>query len=140
MDDDSASILFGLSDADFETLVGPIPGEADIAASAARGLGGPPGLSAILARRDRILALAARNGIARVWIVGSVARGSETARSDLDLVVTSASGVRVDPFTFAYDLEQTLGCRVDVILDSEVPTDAREMLLAGAIDMAGHAG
>lgn len=131
----SASILFGLSDADFEDRVGPIPDDAAIAASVSRGLGRAPGLREVLAHRDAIVALAAHNGFSGVRLMGSVARGTETGGSDLDLLVTPTATSGADQFTLACDLEQLLDCRVDVILESEVPPGALEKLLAGAIDL-----
>jgi len=59
--------------------------------------------------------------IARLEVFGSVARGDDNAKSDLDLLVTFAPGTPLGMAHFAFvddlekELEALLGCEVDLI-------------------------
>jgi predicted nucleotidyltransferase len=59
--------------------------------------------------------------ISRLEVFGSVARGEESAESDLDLLVTFAPGTPKGMAYFAFvddlekELERLLGCEVDLI-------------------------
>ncbi len=57
-----------------------------------------------------------RHGIARAEVFGSVAKGEAVPGSDLDLMVTFQPGVKpgLDFFVMQDELEQILGCRVDL--------------------------
>jgi predicted nucleotidyltransferase len=58
-----------------------------------------------------------RHGIARVEVFGSVARGEASPGSDLDLMVTFSPEIHpgLDFFTMQDEIEQLLGCRVDLL-------------------------
>jgi uncharacterized protein len=58
-----------------------------------------------------------RNGIARVEVFGSVAKGEASAGSDLDLMVTFLPGIApgLEFFAMQDELESILGCRVDLL-------------------------
>lgn len=58
-----------------------------------------------------------RHGIARVEVFGSMARGQTREASDLDLMVTFRPDVRpgLEFFAMQDELEQILGCRVDLL-------------------------
>ena len=67
-------------------------------------------------RREEILAIAARHGAERVRVFGSVARGDSQRDSDVDLVVEYAPETSLmDHGELIMDLEEALGCRVDVV-------------------------
>jgi predicted nucleotidyltransferase len=57
------------------------------------------------------------HGIARVEVFGSVATGEALPGSDVDLMVTFRPGVEpgLDFFAMQDELEQILGCTVDVL-------------------------
>ena len=83
--------------------------------------------------RNEILAAATQHGAKNVRVFGSVARGSETAESDIDLLVD------FDPERSLYDLvglkldiESLLGRRADVVTESSLSTYLRERILAEA--------
>ena len=63
-----------------------------------------------------IPAFCQRHGIARAEVFGSVAQGKAIPGSDLDLMVTFKPGVKpgLDFFAMQEELEQMLGCRVDL--------------------------
>ncbi|MFQ3645850.1 MAG: nucleotidyltransferase family protein [Anaerolinea sp.] len=78
----------------------------------------PLTLEALRARRAEILALAARYGVSNVRVFGSVARGEATPTSDVDLLVTANAGTSIfDVVGLWLDLQELLGCRVNVITD-----------------------
>jgi uncharacterized protein len=69
-------------------------------------------------RRDEILAIAERHGASNVRIFGSVARGEAGPDSDVDFLVDLEPGrTLLDHGQLQVDLEQLLGCRVDVVTD-----------------------
>jgi len=66
--------------------------------------------------RRKLYQIAARHGISRVFVFGSVARGESTDISDVDFLVemdesVSALGVGA----FQYEVQQLLGIHIDVI-------------------------
>lgn len=73
-------------------------------------------LAELRARRDEILAVARQHGAANIRVFGSVARGDETEGSDVDLVVDFEPGRSLfDHGALIMDLQDLLGCRVDVL-------------------------
>lgn len=84
-------------------------------------------------KREAILALAARHGARNVRIFGSVARGEPTLQSDVDLLVEMEKGRSLlDLVAFGQDVEELLGCPVDVITDGGVSPYLRERIYAEA--------
>lgn len=78
----------------------------------------PPTLEALRARRDEILALAQRHGADNVRLFGSIARGEETSASDVDVLVTFQAGSSIfDQIGLWLDLQDLLGCEVDLLTD-----------------------
>ncbi|WP_424937098.1 MULTISPECIES: helix-turn-helix domain-containing protein [Bacteria] len=74
--------------------------------------------------RDALKELAAEYGLSNVRVFGSAGRGTDTAQSDLDLLVTRAPNVgllTIAEFTSA--AEQLLGVPVDVVTDGGLPSD-----------------
>jgi len=64
----------------------------------------------------QIRQLAAKFGVKKILVVGSVARQDSTPQSDLDLLVELEQGVSLFNLAgFAYECERLLGVRVDVI-------------------------
>lgn len=57
-----------------------------------------------------------RTGILRAWVFGSFARGEESSRSDLDLLVDYDKGISLlTAIRYKLDLEQIIGREVDLI-------------------------
>ncbi|MBL6960117.1 MAG: nucleotidyltransferase domain-containing protein [Anaerolineales bacterium] len=72
--------------------------------------------------RGQLYQIAARHGIAKVYVFGSVARGESSEISDLDLLVemeTGASAFGVGAFQF--EAQKLLGVQVDVIPTFTLP-------------------
>jgi predicted nucleotidyltransferase len=66
--------------------------------------------------RSLILETAGRYGAHNVRVFGSVARGEQSQASDVDLVVDFDAGRSLlDLAGLLLDLEQALGCKVDVV-------------------------
>jgi uncharacterized protein len=73
-------------------------------------------LEALRARREEILGAAARRGARNVRVFGSVARGDVRPESDVDLLVDFEPGTSlIDHGELIMDLEELLGCKVDVL-------------------------
>lgn len=84
-------------------------------------------------RRDEIHRIAAQHGVTRLRVFGSVARGEARPESDLDLLI------EVGPETSSWfpaglimDLEQLLGCRVDVVTEQGLNPALRDEVLRDA--------
>lgn len=76
----------------------------------------PSKLDRVLARRrTEILDVARKRGVQNVRVYGSVARGDDTAASDLDLLISLEPGRDlVDLMAFREDVATILGVEIDV--------------------------
>ena len=84
-------------------------------------------------KRDEILGIAARHGAFNVRIFGSVARGEADEHSDVDFLVELQPGRSLlDLGGLQYDLEATLGCRVDVVTERGLKARIRERVVRQA--------
>jgi len=87
-------------------------------------------------KRADILALAAKHGARNVRVFGSVARGDADEQSDIDVLVQMAPGRSLlDLGGLQYDLEQLLGCRVDVVTEQGLKARLREEILSEAVTL-----
>jgi uncharacterized protein len=70
------------------------------------------------AKREDILRLAKQYGAFNVRVFGSVARGDADEQSDIDLLVDMEPGRSLlDLAGLWMDLEELLGCKVDVVTE-----------------------
>ncbi len=84
-------------------------------------------------KRQEILSLAAAHGAANVRVFGSVARGDAGPASDVDLIIDLEPGRdALDVSELALDLEDSLGCAVDVLVTRESPSPLLQHALAEA--------
>lgn len=91
----------------------------------------PPALAGLRARRDEILAMARRHGAKNVRVFGSVARGEPEA-GDVDFLVDLDAGRGLlDVARLRGELEDLLGCDVDVV--ERVDPHRREHVEAEAV-------
>lgn len=75
-----------------------------------------PDLAVLRARRDDIVRVAATHGASNIRVFGSVARGTASSDSDVDLLVDFEPGrTLVDHVGLWQDLEALLGRSVDVL-------------------------
>ncbi len=80
-------------------------------------------------QRSELLAIAERYGARDVRVFGSVARGEDTAESDVDLLVRFEKGATLlDQAGLSAELEQLL----DVVSESGLKPRIRERVLAEA--------
>lgn len=95
-----------------------------------------PALEHLRARRGLIRRLADANKIDSVAVFGSVARGDETATSDIDLLVEPRHDASLfDLAQFGIDMEQLLGRPVDVVSRGSLDSDADRQILTDAIPL-----
>ena len=85
-------------------------------------------------KRDDNLRIAAQYGAYNVRIFGSVARGEADEKSDIDLLVNMESGRSLfDLGGLLSDLEDLLGCNVDVVTEDGLRDRIRKRVLNEAI-------
>ena len=68
--------------------------------------------------RDKVIPLAKKYGVRRMWLFGSYARGEADAQSDVDFLVDEGNGKiqsMFDYLDFIRDLEGEFGCHVDAV-------------------------
>jgi uncharacterized protein len=94
------------------------------------------GIEEIKKQKKDILALAAKYGAFDIRIFGSVARGEDDARSDVDFLVELEQGRSLlDLGGLLYDLQNLLGCGVDVITPAGLKPRIRERVLREAVGL-----
>ena len=87
----------------------------------------------ILDRRAEILRIATKHGASNVRVFGSVVRGQTTEGSDLDILVHLRDDCSLlDHVALIRDLEDLLGCKVDVVEDVALHRELRDHILAEA--------
>ncbi|MDI9633236.1 MAG: nucleotidyltransferase family protein [Methanolinea sp.] len=87
-----------------------------------------PGLQELVRKkRDDILKLAALHGARNVRLFGSAGRGEDRGGSDIDLLVEFEPGRSLlDHVALVQDLEELLGCHVDVVTEGSLHWYIRE--------------
>lgn len=93
-----------------------------------------PGLRNLLQeKREDILRIASRYGAGNVRVFGSVQRDEDTEGSDVDLLVDFDEGRSLlDQVGLIQDLEDLLGCRVDIVTEAGVHWYIRDRILKEA--------
>jgi predicted nucleotidyltransferase len=87
-------------------------------------------------KRSDILTIAARHGASNVRVFGSVIRGEAGPDSDVDFLVEFRAG-RGPWYGMGLniELEDLLGCRVDVVADDELHWLVRDQVLREAVTL-----
>lgn len=94
------------------------------------------GIDAIIGdKRDRILALAERNGVSNVRVFGSVARGEASADSDIDFLVDGLENAPWGGGRLLVDLETLLGRRVDLVSEGDLHRLIRDDVVNEAVPL-----
>ena len=87
-------------------------------------------------KRQEILNIASRHGARNVRIFGSIVRGEARPESDLDLLVEMEEGRSLmDHVALLQDLEDLLGCKVDVVSEKALHWYVRNRVLAEAVPL-----
>ena len=92
--------------------------------------------SPVRLKRTQILRIAAENGVERLRVFGSVARGTEDEQSDIDFLVELAPDRSLlDLGNFLYEVRSLLGKEVDVVTEKGLQRRIRDRVLAEAVDL-----
>ena len=87
-------------------------------------------------KRDEILRIAASHGARDVRVFGSFARGEAGPESDIDILVKLDPGRSLlDIIAIKQDLEDLIGCEVDVVTEAAISPYIREEVLREAISL-----
>jgi predicted nucleotidyltransferase len=90
-------------------------------------------------KRQDILRLAAQHGARNVRVFGSLARGEARPDSDVDILITlEPERSLLDLVALKQDLEDLLGCKVDVVTEASVSPYIRPQVLRDAIVLVGE--
>ena len=85
-------------------------------------------------KRRQVLEIAQGHGARNVRLFGSVARGETTETSDLDLLIEMApERTLLDIVAIKQDLEELLGCKVDVVTEAAISPYLRDKVLHEAV-------
>jgi len=88
----------------------------------------------LIDKRDEILRIATKHGARNVRVFGSVARGDSDEKSDVDFLVDMEPGrTLLDMGGLLMDLQELLGCEVDVITENGLKERIRERVLREAV-------
>ena len=85
-------------------------------------------------KRQDILIIAAKHGAFNIRIFGSVARGEETEKSDIDFLV-DYDLKQISPLFpggLLMDLQDLLGCKVDIVTENGLSHLIKEKVLREA--------
>ena len=95
-----------------------------------------PVANTIREKREEILRIAAHRGARNVRLFGSVARGEESADSDVNLLVDMEEGRGfLDLSHLLLDIEELLGRRVHVVEPEAIYWATRERIIQEAVPL-----
>jgi uncharacterized protein len=87
-------------------------------------------------RWEEILKISAKHGAFNVRIFGSAARGEAVESSDIDLLVdVGAKRTPFFPGGLLADLEDLLGCRVDIVTEDGLHWYIRDKVIKEAVPL-----
>ena len=87
-------------------------------------------------RREEILSIAARHGARNVRVFGSTAWGEAAEKSDVDLLVdVGPARTPFFPGGLLAELEELLGCKVDVVIPEGLHWYIKDRVLKEAVPL-----
>ena len=93
-------------------------------------------LDLLKTKREDILRLAALRGARNLRVFGSVARGEEDSTSDVDFLVDMEPGKSLlDLGGLLMDLQELLGCPVDIVTEKGLKSRLRNRVLQEALPL-----
>lgn len=93
-------------------------------------------LDAVRKRKQDILQIARSHGAENVRIFGSVVRGTMTPESDVDFLIRLVPGRSIlDIVAIKQDIEELLGCNVDVVTEASMSPYFRDDVLKEAVGL-----
>jgi uncharacterized protein len=91
-------------------------------------------LDQLAQKRSQIRRLADEHRTSHLRVFGSVARGESTSTSDVDFLVTPETGCSLfDLGGLLADLQDLLGCRVDLVTEGDLKPAVRDRILREAV-------
>lgn len=88
------------------------------------------------AKREEILQISAKYGAYNIRIFGSVARQEADVKSDIDFLVEMEPGRSLfDLGGLLMELQEILGCKVDIVTEKGLRARIRERVLSEAIPL-----
>lgn len=87
-------------------------------------------------KRDEILRIASKHGASNIRLFGSTARGEADFNSDVDLLIDVGKKTSSwFPAGLILELEQLLGCRVEIVTEKALNQDIRDSVLREAVPL-----
>ena len=87
-------------------------------------------------KRNKILDIATRHGARKMRVFGSILRGEARLNSDVDFLVELETGRSLlDIIAIKQDLEDLLGCKVDVVTEAALSPYIRDEVLGQAVSL-----
>ncbi len=95
-----------------------------------------PRLAYIQKNRQEILRISEKRGGRNVRVFGSVSRGTDTVNSDVDFLMNfEADTTLFDRSGLMIDLQELLGCPVDVVSEKSLHPLIRNEVLSSAVPL-----
>lgn len=90
----------------------------------------------LVEKREDILRIAAKHGAFNVRVFGSMARGEASTESDVDFLIDMEEDRSIlDLSGFLLDLQDLLGCDVDVVTENGLHWYIRDRVLQEAVSL-----
>lgn len=87
-------------------------------------------------KRNEILSIATRYDAKKIRIFGSILRGEIKLNSDVDFLVELEPGRSLlDIIAIKQDLEELLGCKVDVVTEAAISPYIRDEVISHAVSL-----
>jgi predicted nucleotidyltransferase len=87
-------------------------------------------------KRDEILRIASRYGARNIRLFGSTGRGEGGPESDIDLLIDLEPGRSLlDLVAIKQDLQDLLGCKVDVVTEAAISPRIRDEIIHQAVNI-----
>jgi uncharacterized protein len=85
--------------------------------------------------KKQIIAIAEKCHVGNIRVFGSVARGDARADSDIDFLVHIEPDAGFSIGGLYWQLEELLGCKVDIVPDTSIHWAIRERILKEAVPL-----